>query len=221
MQLGTQVAPIGATWRKAKSVDNLLGVHSKYDTKLPAIPIKPLSKEDKKKLKKKKSKGEEEQLYLGVTNLSFVSFKEPSAKSPNETPFTAKGREIYESRTKKKPPKARADELRRLGLAHAIAYAKGEPSKQKYSFEYIMNRCYAFIRDKGKCRICNEYLEENHTHTHHVNPKLPLELINKVNNLASMHNKCHSLIHNGDTSKLDTKKREKIEKFREQLGTSY
>jgi RNA-directed DNA polymerase len=215
------LAPIGATWKKAKLVDNLLGVHSKYETSIPAIPIKPLTKGDLKKQKKKQLEGKDEQLYLGVTNLSFVNFKEASPKSPKETPYSEKGREIYTRRTRKKPPKARADELISLSLSHAIAHAKREPSKQKYNFEYMMNRCYAFIRDKGKCRICGDYLEVNSTHTHHTKTNLPLESINKVGNLASMHHNCHYELHNADISNMNTKKRKKIEKFREMLGTSY
>lgn len=51
-------------------------------------------------------------------------------------------------------------------------------------------------RDKGKCKICGGYVEPNEAHFHHVEPKLPSSQRNKVKNLITVHEYCHTLIHN-------------------------
>lgn len=57
--------------------------------------------------------------------------------------------------------------------------------KWRANFEYFMNREYAYNRDKGKCKCCGRYFSELiPKHCHHVNPRLPIERINKVPNLA-------------------------------------
>lgn len=91
-------------------------------------------------------------------------------------------------------------------------------SKAKYNFEYMMNSCYAFNRDKGKCRICKEFLPPEETHAHHIYPKLPLDKVNRVTNLASVHKACHKLIH-GDINLnlLEDKVKKNVQKFREKL----
>lgn len=59
----------------------------------------------------------------------------------------------------------------------------------------------------------------NDAHTHHINPKLPIDKVNKVSNLASTHGKCHRKIHdNKDYSHLEEKIWKKIVKFRNHLG---
>ena len=58
-----------------------------------------------------------------------------------------------------------------------------------------MNRPYAYNRDRGKCKICNGYLLPHEVVIHHINPKLPIEQVNKVKNLLSVHEYCHQLIH--------------------------
>ncbi len=96
--------------------------------------------------------------------------------------------------------------------------SKGNAEK-KYNFEYFMNRAYAFNRDKGKCRVCGEEVENFNLHIHHINPKLPLETVNRVNNLAAVHDYCHHKIHSQqDNSSLGKKIWSKILKFREKLN---
>lgn len=82
----------------------------------------------------------------------------------------------------------------------------------------MMNSCYAFNRDKGKCRICKEFLLPEETHTHHIDPKLPLDMVNRVVNLASVYKACHKLIH-GDVNLelLEERVRKNVLKFREKL----
>jgi RNA-directed DNA polymerase len=91
-------------------------------------------------------------------------------------------------------------------------------SKAKYNFEYMMNSCYAFNRDKGKCRVCKEFLLSEETHTHHIDPKLPLDKVNRVVNLASVHKTCHKLIHEDvNLNLLEEKMKTNVQKFREKL----
>jgi len=87
------------------------------------------------------------------------------------------------------------------------------------NFEYLLNIPYALNRDKGRCRICGEYLSIVDTQTHHINPKLPSNQVNKVMNLASTHKKCHKMIHDKkDHSYLGDTIWNKIIKFRKKLG---
>ena len=81
-----------------------------------------------------------------------------------------------------------------------------------------MNRDYAFNRDRGKCRACKCYLWGINPHSHHINPYLPLNKVNKVSNLASLCPSCHALIHNNRVIEGNTEYREKIEKFRSILA---
>jgi len=81
-----------------------------------------------------------------------------------------------------------------------------------------MNRPYTYNRDKGKCKVCNGYVEPNNAHFHHVNPKLPRDKVNKVPNLATTHLYCHQLIHSEklpDDLSEETLKR--LAKYRKKL----
>ena len=89
----------------------------------------------------------------------------------------------------------------------------------KANFEYFMNREYAYNRDKGKCKCCGRYFSELiPKHCHHVNPRLPIERINKVPNLAWLCIPCHRMVHNSPIPpELDAKAVRKIKKYREKL----
>lgn len=90
-----------------------------------------------------------------------------------------------------------------------------------YTFEYFMNRPYAYYRDKYKCRICNGFVLPHEARFHHIEQKLPKELVNKVNNLMTVHEHCHNLIHNNDSlDNLSPQTIKKIEKYRKKLGIS-
>ncbi|MRD35131.1 group II intron reverse transcriptase/maturase [Bacillus thuringiensis] len=180
----------------AKRVDNLRSAHEKYETKIPMV--------------------EYNELKIGVTRLDFCRWKKPKNKSPKETPYTKLGRQIYMNRTNKKPIKVRADELLSLNWSKIIKI--GHKGKL-YNFEYFMNRAYAFNRDKGRCRVCGELLQGDDVHIHHVNPKLPIEEVNRVPNLASLHEHCHQMIHSSkDYSMVGKVIWEKVLGFREKLG---
>jgi group II intron reverse transcriptase/maturase len=187
----------GGKWIAANVVDNLAAsVHSKYKTQIPAI----------KYLEK----------LVGITSLGFCKWKKTKLKNQEETPYAHTGREMYTKRTSRKPLAARADELLTLSLSEIIAR---QPAGQMYNFEYYLNRPYAFNRDKGECRICGEILWAGSVHIHHIDPALPLSLINRVINLASTCKTCHGKVHDKkDYSFLDKKTWNHILNFREKLG---
>lgn len=117
-------------------------------------------------------------------------------KNQEETPYTLRGRELYVKRTNNRPLLSRVQSL--LNPEHLALILSGHKRKL-YNFEYFMNRCYTFNRDKGKCTICRDHLSGiGDTHTHHIDNTLPIEQINKVPNLATVCMQCHELIHAQD-----------------------
>lgn len=154
-------------------------------------------------------------MKIGITNLAFVKWKKTLLKNPIETPYTVEGREINYIRTHKKPIKARADDLLSLHLSKLIACDK---TNKIYNFEYFLNRAYTFNRDKGNCKICGKPVENHNVHIHHIQKDLPMDKINKVSNLMTVHIKCHELIHYDiDITSLDKKIQNKIIKYREKV----
>lgn len=105
-----------------------------------------------------------------MTSLCFCQFIKITQKDQKETPYTPEGREIRNKKLKKKPVKARADELfnntilqyNELGLSNPI-----------YNVEYQLNRAYAYNRDKGKCKCCGIDLYSQ-VNTHHIDKTLPM-----------------------------------------------
>ena len=183
-------------WIPAKDTVNLTRVHENYKRKIPAIRYKDT--------------------YIGVTSLSFCKWEKPMAKNHEETPFTDIGRDINFQRTKKQRIHARLDDMYNDRTAEIILHSRWS---KHLNFEYYMNRAYALNRDKLKCRVCGGWLISGQLYTHHINPHLPQEKVNKVNNLASMHKECCEAIidPNADTTRFDAKARRKIASFREKL----
>ncbi|WP_312889229.1 HNH endonuclease signature motif containing protein [Desertibacillus haloalkaliphilus] len=185
----------GGKLMPANKVDNLRSVHQSYTTKIPSIRY-----------------GE---MTIGITHLFFVKYTTTRLKNQKETPYSSEGRKLHERRTGKIPLLKRADELLNTTLSERIAYGQ---TRSLYNFEYFLNRAYTFNRDKGKCRVCGEKIEGFNLTTHHINPRLPTDKVNKVSNLATLHIQCHSKIHNDkDYSKLGIKVWKKILNFREKL----
>jgi RNA-directed DNA polymerase len=192
----TKLKKHGGKWVRAKDTDNLRAVHEKYETGIPAIKVKGF--------------------LIGITHLGFATHKPEPLKNQKETPYTQEGLDIYHSKRKKKPAKVRADELFNESTAMLIGAGM---AKGIYNFEYFMNRGYAFNRDKGKCKISGDYVDKSNVHIHHKNPKLPINLVNKVNNLITIHKRFHPLIHSNQNleSVVNDKERKKILKLRENL----
>lgn len=186
----------GGKWIPANMVANLIGFNSGHKANLPAI--------------------EYQGLYIGLTDLNFAKWVNPSQKNQEETPYTAEGRELYNKRMRRKGLLARVDEVNTSKHALFIRMSHNK----LYTFEYYMNRPYTYRRDKGKCRICNGYVNPDEVNIHHVNPKLAKDKVNKVRNLITTHAYCHSLIHNNTEAVVDLSEKslQNLEKFRKKLA---
>jgi group II intron reverse transcriptase/maturase len=183
---------LGGKWTPANQTHNLTAAHKGYTSQIPAVTINGM--------------------VIGITSLSFANFKSTYLKNQTESPYTSEGRTLHFERTKKKSLLAREDEIFNLDSLKFTAFYN---STTKYSFEYFMNRAYAYNRDKGKCKVCGEDVAVIELHCHHKDPKLPKSLLNKVSNLETTHNSCHSLLHNDtDISHFSKKIQKRILGFR-------
>lgn len=159
----------GGKWIAADKVSNLTSVHAQYKTQIPAI--------------------ERRGYTVGVTSLVFCKWRKAPLKNQSETPYSKAGRDMFQQRTSRKRLLARADEL----FLSQPTETGGKNSKL-YNFEYYLNRAYSFNKDSGQCKVCGEFLINN-VHTHHINPNLTFNLVNRVANLASTHPECHEMLH--------------------------
>lgn len=156
-----------------------------------------------------------EGFWYGVTIMSIT--KSQWLKTPfNQkiTPYTKEGRELYQREAKKRLP---MDRPTLYNLDYMEYIIRNPDSKTKYNFEYLMNREYAYNRDKGKCKVCGKDWDSS-LECHHINPNLPLSEINKVSNLAWLCRNCHLLVHGMEIPNEANKKLVgKIETFRKKL----
>lgn len=153
--------------------------------------------------------------WIGVTKASYTPSEWLTRPFDQKmTPYTKTGRDIYMKQRNK------SLKLDRPHLMTTRDYYLSKDTKSKYNFEYFMNREYAYNRDKGKCRCCNtplDFLKDN-AHCHHVEPHLPMDLVNKVSNLAWLCKECHMSIHSLEYAlNYDAKTIKKIDKFRNKL----
>ena len=187
-------------WIPANQVQNLPRVHQEYKQKIPSIRYRDI--------------------YIGFTALTFCRWEKTPSKDQAETPYTEEGRQINFERTKKRRIQARLDELYSDKSARAISYGKWGKLN---NFEFIMNRAYALNRDKLRCRVCGGWLISSTPWAHRINPNLPLDKVNRVNNLVSLHKKCFDAVNNPnyDLSEFDDKARKKIIGHREKLVFSH
>ena len=187
-------------WIPANQTQNLPRVHQEYRQKIPAIKYSDI--------------------YVGITALTFCRWQKTPGKNQAETPFTDSGRQLYFKRTKKKRIQARLDEMYSDRAANiAIAGQWGKLN----NLEFIMNRAYALNRDKLKCRVCRGWLISGTPYAHRVHQNLPLDKVNRVNNLVSVHKKCFYAINDPkqDISEFDAKAQKKIIGYREKLVPSH
>ena len=107
----------------------------------------------------------------------------------------------------------------RRGIVSADSYV----NRKSRNFEFIMNRAYALNRDKLKCRVCGGWLISSTPWAHRINPNLPLDKVNRVNNLVSLHKKCFMAVNNPsqDIGQFDGKAQKKIIGYREKLVISH
>lgn len=164
-------------WIKANQCSNLTALHSNYTTALPSLKYK--------------------EHIIGVTDLAFIKFQQPVLLNQKESPFTQEGRDRHLARTRKRPPQFRLDFIFGAdAMATKRLLASRKRNNRLYNFEFYLNRAYAFNRDKGKCRICGKEIAPHEIQTHHIDPSLKTESVNRVSNLASLHDKCHNDMHN-------------------------
>ena len=184
-------------WIPARETRNLPRVHEGRNQRIPAISY--------------------QDMYIGVTSLSFCKWEKPTTKNRDETPFTENGRHINYRRTRRKRQNTRLDDMYNDRTGEVILHSEWG---KHFNFEFYMNRAYALNRDRLKCRVCGGWLTSGIPYAHRINPKLPQNKVNKVNNLASVHKHCWEAINNpyADITGFDAKTRKKLSTFREKAG---
>ena len=187
-------------WIPAKQTQNLPRVHQQYEQKIPSVKYRDI--------------------YIGFTSLTFCRWEKETPKKEEETPYTEIGRQLYFERTKKKRINTRLDEMYSEKTANTVLHSGWGKLN---NFEFIMNRAYALNRDKLKCRVCGGWLISGTPYAHRVNPYLPLDKVNRVNNLVSLHRKCFHAVNNArqDISEFDVKAQKKIIGYRDKLVISH
>ena len=90
-------------------------------------------------------------------------------------------------------------------------------AKTVFNFEYFMNREYAYNREKVKCKCCKKPLFlDSKKYCYQVKGELPLEEVNKVQNLIWLCNECYRMVNNGPIPQnIDEKVLKKIQKYKQ------
>lgn len=172
---------------------NLPHRHEGYKSKTFAVPIE----------------GE----WFGIT-YAFITHSKYEARPFDQrmTPYTEEGRRIYSYyRSKNKLLPCDRPSVNTARDIQLSVYAK-----TVFNFEYFMNREYAYNRDKGKCKCCKKplFLDEK-KFCYHVKRELPLEKVNKVQNLIWLCNDCYRMVNNGAIPPdIDEKVLKKIQKYK-------
>ena len=187
-------------WIPANQVRNLPRIHQMHKQKIPSVKYRDI--------------------YVGFTALAFCKWEKVQSKNQAETPYSESGRQINFKRTKEKRVQARLDEMYSEKTAQTILHGKWGKLN---NFEFIMNRAYALNRDKLKCRVCGGWLISDTPYAHRIDPNLPLNKVNRVNNLVSLHRKCFYAVNdpNYNLDEFDGKAKRKIIGYREKLVPSH
>lgn len=160
---------------------------------------------------------EQNDAKIGITKFAFTKKRNAMKVNLALSPYTAVGREIYQRDKKKHGPLERPFNNYHTMIEENRVRMFSSNTKL-YNFEYVLNKEYAYNRDRGKCKCCGIHLIVGNTHCHHISNKLPIHKINKVFNLASLCIDCHKLIHNKvDLSLLPKKVATKIAKYRTEI----
>lgn len=133
-------------------------------------------------------------LKIGITRASITPIFYARQFNPKLNPYTPEGRK---TKTRLSGKQERGRWRRTLYNPYEIFKRIGSHEKHNriYNFEYIMNREYAYNRDKGKCIACKEFVNNHTIECHHKNDKLPLNQVNKLKNLATLCKKWHKIVH--------------------------
>ena len=172
---------------------NLPHRHEGYKSKTFAVPIE----------------GE----WFGIT-MAFITHSKYETRPFDQrmTPYTEEGRRIFSYyRSKSKPLPCDRPSVNTARDIQLSVYAK-----TVFNFEYFMNREYAYNRDKGKCKCCKKPLFlDDRKFCYHIKGELPLEKVNKVQNLIWLCNDCYRMVNNGPISPdIDEKVLKKIQKYK-------
>lgn len=173
---------------------NLPHRHEGYKSKTFAVPIE----------------GE----WFGIT-YAFITHSKYESKPFDQrmTPYSEEGRRIYSyyrNRSKSLPcDRPSVNTARDIQLS---VYAK-----TIFNFEYFMNREYAYNRDNGKCKCCKTPLFlDDKKYCYHIKGELPLDKVNKVQNLIWLCNSCYRMVNNGPIPpNIDEKVLKRIEKYKQ------
>lgn len=173
---------------------NLPHRHEGYKSKTFAVPIE----------------GE----WFGIT-YAFITHSKYESKPFDQrmTPYSEEGRRIYSYyRNRSKPLPCDRPSVNTAKDIQLSVYAK-----TVFNFEYFMNREYAYNRDNGKCKCCKTPLFlDNKKYCYHIKGKLPLDKVNKVQNLIWLCNSCYRMVNNGPIPpNIDEKVLKRIEKYKQ------
>ena len=173
---------------------NLPHRHEGYKSKTFAVPIE----------------GE----WFGIT-YAFITHSKYESKPFDQrmTPYSEEGRRIYSYyRNRSKPLPCDRPSVNTAKDIQLSVYAK-----TVFNFEYFMNREYAYNRDNGKCKCCKTPLFlDNKKYCYHIKGELPLDKVNKVQNLIWICNSCYRMVNNGPIPpNIDEKVLKRIEKYKQ------
>lgn len=173
---------------------NLPHRHEGYKSKTFAVPIE----------------GE----WFGIT-YAFITHSKYESKPFDQrmTPYSEEGRRIYSYyRNRSKPLPCDRPSVNTARDIQLSVYAK-----TVFNFEYFMNREYAYNRDNGKCKCCKTPLFlDDKKYCYHIKGELPLDKVNKVQNLIWLCNSCYRMVNNGPIPpSIDEKVLKRIEKYKQ------
>ena len=173
---------------------NLPHRHEGYKSKTFAVPIE----------------GE----WFGIT-YAFITHSKYESKPFDQrmTPYSEEGRRIYSYyRNRSKPLPCDRPSVNTAKDIQLSVYAK-----TVFNFEYFMNREYAYNRDNGKCKCCKTPLFlDDKKYCYHIKGELPLDKVNKVQNLIWICNSCYRMVNNGPIPpNIDEKVLKRIEKYKQ------
>lgn len=173
---------------------NLPHRHEGYKSKTFAVPIE----------------GE----WFGIT-YAFITHSKYESKPFDQrmTPYSEEGRRIYSYyRNRSKPLPCDRPSVNTARDIQLSVY-----TKTVFNFEYFMNREYAYNRVNGKCKCCKTPLFlDDKKYCYHIKGELPLDKVNKVQNLIWLCNSCYRMVNNGPIPpNIDEKVLKRIEKYKQ------
>jgi len=193
--------PLKDFWIQAQEANNRITRHSGHKVGLWAVKV--------------------DGVWIALSRFSLTKSTYAYNFDQSITPYTSQGRMTYEQKYGKRLRLARGtvynpEDLRFVALHMADAKWRTKNGKL-YNFEFVMNREYAFNRDKGCCKICKQPVTAKTFHCHHISPNLPGTMVNKVLNLATFCVYCHHVVHS-EESVDGWSNASKVLKYREKLS---